>query len=94
MMQDREIAVALSYDPNEAEAPRVLAAGYGSVAKKIMELADEHDLVMHEDADLAALLAKVPPGTEIPEEAFAVVAELLSFLYFTDQRLAAKKNLL
>jgi len=58
------------------------------VAKKILELAREHNLHIHEDQNLVQLLARVPVGQEIPEDAFQLVAELLAFLYQTDQKLA------
>jgi len=87
-MHDQDAAVALGYDPAKGQAPTILAAGYGEVAKKILELAREHNLHIHEDQNLVQLLARVPVGQEIPEDAFQLVAELLAFLYQTDQKLA------
>jgi len=89
-MRDQAAAVALGYDPEKGQAPKVLAAGFGEVAKKILEVAREHQLHIHEDQNLAKLLAQVPVGQEIPEDAYQLVAELLSFLYQTDQKLAEK----
>jgi len=91
-MRDREAAVALGYVPGGKQAPKVLAAGFGEVAKKILELAKENDLHIHEDENLAQLLAQVPVGQEIPEDAYQLVAELLAFLYQTDQKLADKMD--
>jgi len=88
--REQEAAVALGYDPAKGQAPTVLAAGYGEVAKKILELAREHNLHVHEDQNLAQLLAQVPVGQEIPEDAYQLVAELLAFLYQADQKLADK----
>lgn len=87
---DRKAAVALSYDPLSGQAPTVLASGYGVLAEKILEIASEHHIHVHKDDTLSQLLARVPAGTEIPEEAYQLVAELLAFLYQTDQRLAKK----
>lgn len=89
-MRDREVAVALDYNPGERQAPKVLAAGYGEVAKRILELAKKNHLHIHEDENLAQLLAQVPVGQEIPEDAYQLVAELLAFLYQTDWKLAEK----
>ncbi len=89
-MRNQEAAVALGYDPTGGEAPKILAAGYGEVAKKILELAKANDLHIHEDGNLAQLLAQVPVGQEIPEDAYQLVAELLAFLYQADKRLAEK----
>lgn len=90
VMNEREAAVALGYDPEHEDAPKVLAAGYGEAAKSILAIAREHGIAIHEDANLAQLLARVPVGSDIPESAYQVVAELLAFLCATDAKLAAK----
>ncbi|MBL1352419.1 MAG: EscU/YscU/HrcU family type III secretion system export apparatus switch protein [Zetaproteobacteria bacterium] len=89
-MKDQPAAVALGYDPKAPKAPKVLASGLGEIAKKILEIARENDVHIHKDDNLAQLLAQVPVGSEIPEEAYQLVAELLSFLYQTDQKMAEK----
>jgi len=90
MAREQEAAVALGYEAEGSGAPKVLAAGFGEVAKRIMELARESGVHIHQDENLVRLLAQVPVGSEIPEDAYQLVAELLSFLYRTDQRLAEK----
>ncbi|MDX8401786.1 MAG: EscU/YscU/HrcU family type III secretion system export apparatus switch protein [Mariprofundaceae bacterium] len=82
--------MALGWEPERKEAPRVLAAGEGHLARKIMEIAREAGVHIHRDDTLARLLARVPVGMEIPEEAWQVVAELLAFLYREDRRLEEK----
>lgn len=79
--------VALGYDRQAGAAPKVLAAGYGEVAKSILALARENNVHIHNDAQLAQLLARVPVGQEIPEEAYQLVAELLAFLYQMDKNM-------
>ncbi len=86
----REAAVALEYDPATGGAPKVLAAGFGEIARRILDIARQEGIHIHKDDTLARLLARVPPGQEIPEEAWQLVAELLAFLYATDARLAEK----
>lgn len=83
----RRRAVALGYDAAEDAAPRVLAQGSGLVAERILELAREHGIPIHDDPDLAALLAQVQPGTEIPEHLYRAVAEVLAFIYRVNERL-------
>ena len=87
-MIEREVAVALGSDPEMEAGTKVLAAGYGEIAKQIMAIAKAEDIHLHQDNNLAQLLARIPAGEEIPEEAYQLVAELLSFLYSTDQSLA------
>lgn len=84
--------VALGYDPVRDSAPTVLASGYGEVARRILATAREAGVAIHEDENLAELLAQVPVGSEIPEQAYQLVAELMAFLCATDRRLAEKMS--
>ncbi|KAA3648394.1 MAG: hypothetical protein DWQ07_05205 [Chloroflexi bacterium] len=77
----RPQAVALGYDADKDDAPRVLASGQGLVAQRIMDRARELDLPIQEDALLVEALATVDVGDHIPPELYRVVAELLAFLY-------------
>lgn len=74
------VSVALkSSDGNRA--PKVIAAGRGSVAEQILALAFANGIKVREDADLAELLSAVDIDSEIPLEAFTAVAEILSYVY-------------
>lgn len=79
-------AVALMYDAARDKAPRVAAKGNGEVARKILELAREHNIPIRQDPDLLALLAKVDVLEEIPSDLYTAVAEILAFLYDVNQR--------
>ncbi len=74
-------AVALRYDQDKENAPKVLAKGKGITAQKIIEIAHEHDLPIREDADLIELLSKVEIDHEIPENLYIAVAEVFKFIY-------------
>ena len=82
-----ELAIALGYAPSEDIAPRVLAAGQGELANKIRELAAQSGVELHEDEELASLLARVPSGSEIPPELYPVVAEIFAFLWALSAKL-------
>ena len=82
-----ELAIALGYAPSEDVAPRVLAAGQGDLAARIRELAAESGVALHEDEELASLLARVPSGDEIPPELYPVVAEIFAFLWALSAKL-------
>ena len=71
-------AAALAYNPGENNAPKVIASGKGIIAEKIVEKAREQKIPVVEDAHLADTLVKVRLGSEIPEELYEVVAEVLS----------------
>lgn len=77
----RTVAVALDYDEDQKAPPKVAAAGYGYVAERILDLAFAAGVKVRQDADLAEILAAVDLDAEIPPEAFAAVAEILSYIY-------------
>ena len=74
-------AVALGYNKEKDNAPTVLANGQGDIADKIIELAEENGIEIKQDADLIQVLKAVDINQEIPVEAFAAVAEILSYIY-------------
>lgn len=83
-------AVAISYEPGEA-APKILAAGKGALAEKIIEKAKENEVPFYQDDKLAATLSKLEIGDTIPPELYEVVAEILVFVDDMD-RMKGKLN--
>jgi flagellar biosynthesis protein len=88
---NRQKAVALGYDPDQGAAPRVLASGDGLLAEKIIAIARENGVVIKEDPVLAGLLAQVDIGAEIPPALYAVVAEVLAYVYRLQNRRLERK---
>ncbi|MEA2242925.1 MAG: flagellar biosynthesis protein FlhB [Solirubrobacteraceae bacterium] len=81
-------AVALRYG-NDAPAPVVVAKGQDLIAARIRAIAAEHDVPVISNPPLArALHASVEINSEIPEEMFGAVAQLLAFVYRTAGRRA------
>ncbi len=76
----RKSAAALRYETGD-EAPRVVASGHGFIAEKIIAIAKEHGLEIHEDPDLVQVLAELDLGSVIPPEIYEVVAEVLAYVY-------------
>lgn len=74
-------AVALEFNPDEDDAPRVVAAGNGLVAERILEVARANDIPIREDEVLAQALSMVDLEQVIPQELYAVVAEVLAYVY-------------
>jgi len=72
-------AFALKYNPAET-APKVVAAGRGYLAEKILEKARDHNIPTYADPTLAEELAKVDIGDSIPPELYEVVAQILVFI--------------
>lgn len=72
-------AVAVAYEPGDV-APKILAAGKGAVADRIIEKAKENDIPFYQDDKLAETLSKLEIGDTIPPELYEVVAEILVFV--------------
>lgn len=76
------IAVALKYNPNESDAPMVIAKGERLVAQRIKEIAKAHDIPVVEDKPLARALFKMCDiGSIVPSSLFKAVAEVLAYVY-------------
>ena len=87
----RKQAIALSYAEND-KAPKVVATGAGEIARRILELAKENNVPIQEDESLTSVLSKLDLGYEIPPETFRAVAEILAFLYKTDEEWRKRKE--
>lgn len=85
----RKAAVALRYVAGEQEAPEVLAAGRGRLAERLLDAARRHGVPVYEDPELAAALARLDVGAEIPPELYLAVAEVLAFVFTLEARAAA-----
>ena len=74
-------AVALQYEMQQSNAPKVVAKGTDLVALKIREVAKEHNVPIVENPPLArALHAAVDLDEEIPQEHYKAVAEVIGFV--------------
>lgn len=76
-------AVALGYNKERDNAPKILASGKGELADSIIKAAKEHNIPIKEDKDLVEILSKIDINQEIPPNLYKAVAEVFSFLYRT-----------
>ncbi len=83
----RPVAVALQ-DDDAARNPKVVASGRGALAEQILEIAFARGVKVREDADLAEILAAIEVDSEVPIEALAAVAEILTYVYRSNGRTA------
>ena len=74
-------AVAIKDMSQSGTLPRLIASGHGAVAEQILQIAWANDIKVREDADLVEVLAAIDVESDIPVEAFAAVAEILSYVY-------------
>lgn len=91
----RKEAVALSYNPEQADAPKVVAKGKGKIAENILAKAEEHNVPIQEDPSLLEILGQLDIDESIPEELYQAVSEVFAYIYRLDQRheLAKKDEL-
>ena len=76
------LAIALKYDRDTLEAPRVVAKGADHLAETIKRIARDNGVPVLERKPLArALYKSVEIGDEIPTELFQAVAEILAYIY-------------
>ncbi|WP_425060833.1 hypothetical protein SCACP_15870 [Sporomusa carbonis] len=83
-------AVAIKYDEQEYQAPKVVAKGTGIVADKILRSAKEHGVPVYQNKTLTGMLMAVELDREIPPELYQAVAEVLAYIYQLDQRLGKR----
>lgn len=90
----RKDAIALSYNPIVAEAPKIIAKGKGLIAQNIINKAKEHDIPIQEDASLVELMGQLEVNETIPEQLYQAVAEVFAYIYHIDRNHGiSKKNI-
>lgn len=75
-------AVALKYDPEEMDAPKVLAKGLDEMALRIRQIAEDNDIILYENPPLAqTLYDTVEVDDFIPPDLYRAVAEVISYVF-------------
>ena len=76
------IAVALKYNPDEMDAPMVVAKGERLIAERIKEIAVEAGVPIVENRPLARALNNMCEiGSYVPATLYRAVAEVLAYVY-------------
>lgn len=83
----RDIAIALRYDDDNA--PKVTAKGNDLLAEQITRIAEDNDVPLYPNPELATALVQIPLGEEVPEELYRAVAEVISFAYLVAGKMPA-----
>lgn len=81
------VAAALKYTLGEDTAPKIVAAGRGAVAEKIIDIATKENIPIHRDKVLAQALTELGIGVEIPPELYQAVAKILIQVARLDKQL-------
>ncbi|SEQ60501.1 flagellar biosynthesis protein [Devosia sp. YR412] len=79
-IKPQALAVALQYEKGSREAPKVVAKGRGLLAERIVELAEENDIIIEANPVLAQALSGVELDDTIPLELYEAVAVVIGFV--------------
>lgn len=69
-------ATALRYDVNQDIAPVVVASGYGPIAEKIINIAEQQGIPVYRDDNIASMLCMLDVGKNIPVELYEIIAKV------------------
>ena len=78
-------AVALKYEIERDNAPKVIAKGRGHVAEHILETAQKHSVPVYQDKTLVNMLMALEIDREIPPELYKAIAEVMAYVYKMDK---------
>jgi len=86
-------AVALKYDVQKHDVPKITARGKGVAAENMIKRGEKEGVSIYEDERLVKKLIEYEVGTDIPPELYEIVAQVLVFVESVDenQMKAAKK---
>lgn len=88
--EQRPKAAALRYEKGKDSAPRLVAKGQGHIAAKILQLAKDNQIPVHEDPALIEILSKMNLEEQIPGDCYRVVAEILAWIYKSQLQTTSK----
>lgn len=84
------LSIALRYDADSMQAPKVIAKGADLMAMRIRQIATANGIPLVERKPLArALYSSVEVGDEVPEEHYTAIAEILAYVYRLSGKMAS-----
>ena len=87
MSRSEQKAVALKYNMEQDMAPVVVASGYGHIAERIIDIAENRGIPVYRDDSSASMLCMLDVGASIPPELYQVVATIYCQILSTANRL-------
>ncbi len=76
-----QTAIAVGYNKEVDTEPRILATGKDTIAEKILEIASQQNIPVHQDEELAEILGLLELNSLIPIEAYAAITGILTHIY-------------
>lgn len=80
--RNKKVSVALKMEDYGKTVPKVAASGLGKLAERILEIANENEIPIYEDKELAESLSYLEVGMALPEDLFPAVAEIIAHIHF------------
>ena len=84
-------AVALQYDKEHSNAPKVIASGKGELALKIIQKANKFDVPIFTNEALVNSLVDLEVDKEIPAELYQSVVEVFIWLVKNEKKIKEGK---
>lgn len=84
--RSRRQVVALKWKPGIETLPKVAAKGSDRLADEIIRIAKANDIPIREDRDLVQILSLLDIGEAIPPQVHTAIAEILAFIYWSNQQ--------
>ena len=79
-------AVALKYDVQKHDVPKITAKGKGIAAENMIKRGEKEGVSIYEDERLVKKLIEYEVGTDIPPELYEIVAQVLVFVESVDEK--------
>ncbi|MDY6933108.1 MAG: EscU/YscU/HrcU family type III secretion system export apparatus switch protein [Spirochaetota bacterium] len=90
-MKGKQKGIAIGYSGREV--PKVLAVAQGRLVDRLLSLAEEYNITIYKDPDLADALALLNVGSDISENLYRAVAEVLAYCYKINEEFRDKINI-
>ncbi|HBT51478.1 MAG TPA: flagellar biosynthesis protein FlhB [Petrotoga sp.] len=84
-MSNSKKAVALRYKQGTDQAPKVVAKGVDSIARRIIEIAEEENIPIVKSEKAVEEFYGLDLDEEIPPEMYEIAAEIIAFVYKLDK---------
>ncbi len=79
-MEKEKKGTAVTYNENKG-VPEIIAHARGQFVEKLIQIAKDHNIIIHRDADLAESLSVLEIGAELPENLYIAMTEVLAYCY-------------
>ncbi len=88
-MEIEKKGTALEYSESKG-VPEIIAQARGQFVENLLQIARDHDITIYKDADLSEALSVLNIGSEVPEELYIAMTEVLAYCYEVNDRFKRK----